>query len=297
VPIEQLIDKQDIVEIVRDEIAAMLLLEESSQRALATAAGKDPQRWAFAVFCGLSSAMYLVNDLADLEDVRRHPIKSRRPIASGEVSTRTATLGAALLGGGALALAFRLEASLGWVAASFTALLATYTRTLKHIVLLDVLAIAAGFVIRAVAGAVAVEVPISQWLLVCTILLALFLALSKRRYEVALLGDGASGHRRALAHYSPAFLDQLITIVAGACVVAYALYTAEPATVRNFGTERLTWTLPFPIYGIFRYLYLVHTRDGGGDPTELLLRDRPLLVCVALWALTIIVVIYRPWTP
>jgi hypothetical protein len=141
-----------------------------------------------------------------------------------------------------------------------------------------------------------VDVPISQWLLVCTLLLALFLGLSKRRHEVVLLGDTAANHRRALAEYSPALLDQLITIVAGATVVSYAVYTTEPATVANFGTDRLTWTLPFPIYGIFRYLYLLHRHQGGGSPAEMLLRDRPLLACVALWAGAIVLIIYRPWS-
>ena len=137
------------------------------------------------------------------------------------------------------------------------------------------------------------SVPISQWLLVCTILLALFLGLSKRRHEVTLLGADAGSHRQTLAQYSAALLDQLITIVAAATLVGYALYTAEPETVEKFGVH-LSWTFPFPIYGIFRYLYLVHRHEGGGSPTEMLLRDRPLLFCVGLWATAIVLIIYRP---
>ena len=195
-----------------------------------------------------------------------------------------------------LAASFWISPDLGIVATGFVALLTAYSRLLKHLVILDVLAIAAGFVLRAVGGAIAVDVPISQWLLVCTILLALFLGLSKRRHEVVLLGDTAATHRQSLAEYSPPLLDQLITTVAGATIVSYAVYTAEPVTVENFGTEQLTWTLPFPIYGIFRYLYLLHRHQGGGSPAETLLRDRPLLACVALWATAIVLIIYRPWS-
>ena len=249
---------------------------------------------AFGVFCGLSSAMYLVNDLTDRDEDRRHPVKSQRPIAAGQLSS-----GAALAAAVALlvcALGFALYLSLGFAVVSliYVSLVVAYSRVLKHLIILDVLTIAGGFVLRAVGGAVAVSVPISQWLLVCTILLALFLGLSKRRHEVMLLGADAGSHRQTLAHYSAALLDQLITIVAAATLVGYALYTAEPETVEKFGTDRLTWTFPFPIYGIFRYLYLVHRHEGGGSPTEMLLRDRPLLFCVGLWATAIVLIIYRP---
>ena len=250
--------------------------------------------WVFAIFCGLSSAMYLVNDLVDRNEDRRHPTKRNRPIASGALSTGSAVAGAIVLAGVSLVASFALGWNVGVVAVVFVGLLAAYSRFLKHLVILDVLVIAAGFVIRAIGGAVAVDVPISQWLLVCAVLLALFLGLSKRRHELVLFGDLAAGHRRSLAAYSPELLDQLISIVAAATLVSYAFYTVEPATVENFGTDQLTWTLPFPIYGIFRYLYLVHREQGGGSPAEMLLRDRPLLACVALWAAAIVLIIYRP---
>ena len=250
--------------------------------------------WAFAVFCGLSSTMYIINDLFDRDDDRRHPTKRRRPIASGALSAGLAVSGAAVLGGVSLAAAFWLGWAFGGGALAFVGLLTAYSRVLKHLVILDVLAIASGFVIRALGGGVAIGVPISQWLLVCTVLLALFLGLSKRRHEIVLLGESASDHRRSLAHYSPQLLDQLISIVAAATIVSYAFYTVEPNTVEKFGTDQLTWTLPLPIYGIFRYLYLVHRHDGGGSPAEMLLRDRPLLACVALWASAIVLIIYRP---
>jgi len=165
---------------------------------------------------------------------------------------------------------------------------------MKHVVILDVLTIAIGFVLRAAAGAVALDVPISHWLYVLTILLALFLALSKRRHELVLLADGATSHRRILEEYSPYLLDQMIAVVSASTIVAYAFYTVSPETVQKFGTDRLMLTLPFPLYGIFRYLYLVHQKEGGGSPSDMLLNDRPLLLCVGLWAAAVAFIIYGP---
>ena len=156
------------------------------------------------------------------------------------------------------------------------------------------LTIAIGFVLRAVAGAVAVNVEISHWLLVCTILLALFIALAKRRHEIVLLADGATQHRPILGEYNSYLLDQMIAVVTASTLMAYVFYTISPETQEKFGTAWLGLTIPFPLYGIFRYLYLVHRREGGGSPAELLLTDRPLLICVALWALAVAVIIYRP---
>ncbi len=156
------------------------------------------------------------------------------------------------------------------------------------------LTLAIGFVLRAVAGAVAVNVEISHWLLVCTILLALFIALAKRRHEIILLADGAASHRPILGEYSAYLLDQMIAVVTASTLIAYVFYTISPETQEKFGTPWLGLTIPFPLYGIFRYLYLVHRRDGGGSPADLLLTDRPLLVCVAVWALAVALIIYRP---
>jgi 4-hydroxybenzoate polyprenyltransferase len=169
-------------------------------------------------------------------------------------------------------------------------------------VIIDVITIAVGFVLRAAAGAVAIAVAIGPWLYVLTILLALFLALSKRRHELVLLADRATEHRRILEEYSPYLLDQMISVVTASTLVAYAIYTVSPDTIAKFQTTYLGLTLPFPLYGIFRYLYLVHQKEGGGSPSDLLLTDRPLLVCVALWALATAVIIYGPaqvlhWTP
>jgi 4-hydroxybenzoate polyprenyltransferase len=217
---------------------------------------------AFGIFCGLSSSVYLVNDIVDREGDRRHPLKANRPIASG--------------------------------ALAYLALQALYSGPLKHIIIIDVLALAGGFVVRAVAGAVAVNVGFSHWLLVCTTLLALFLGLAKRRHEIVLLADTAASHRPILGEYSAYLLDQMIAVVTASTLVAYVFYTVSPETQQKFGTEWLGLTIPFPLYGIFRYLYLVHRREGGGSPADLLMTDRPLLACVALWAAAVALIIYRP---
>jgi len=249
---------------------------------------------AFAIFCGLSGVVYLINDVMDREADRRHPVKARRPIASGALDPRHAVAAAVAIGAVALAAAFWLGLQFGLVATVYLTLLGLYSGPIKRLVILDVLTIALGFVLRAVAGAVAIGVAISHWLLVCTILLALFLALSKRRHELTLLAEGATEHRPILQEYSPYLLDQMIAVVTASTLMGYALYTVSPETIDKFGSDQLIFTLPFPLYGIFRYLYLVHQKEGGGSPTAMLLADRPLLVCVACWAVAVVLIVYRP---
>ena len=250
---------------------------------------------AFLIFCALAGVVYLVNDVADRDRDRQHPRKRNRPIASGALSVPTALGAAALLTACGLGAAWWLGRDFFAVAAGYLLLLVLYSGPLKHIVIIDVLTIAIGFVLRVAAGAVAIGVPISQWLLICTILLALFLGLSKRRHEIVLLADGAIGHRRILEEYSPYLLDQMIGVVTASTLMAYILYATSHETAEKFGTSLLGLTIPFPLYGIFRYLYLVHRKEGGGSPAELLLNDRPLLACVALWAVGVAVIIYRPF--
>jgi 4-hydroxybenzoate polyprenyltransferase len=249
---------------------------------------------AFVIFCALSGAVYLVNDVADRDTDRLHPLKKWRPVASGALSVPTAITAALVL----TALGLAGSAAISWrllsVSAAYVALLGLYSGPLKHIVIIDVLTIAGGFVLRAVAGAVAVDVEISRWLLVCTVLLALFIALAKRRHELVLLASGATSHRPILGEYTPYLLDQMIAVVTASTLIAYAFYAISPETEQKFGTPLLGLTIPFPLYGIFRYLYLVHQREGGGSPADLLLTDRPLLVCVALWALSVALIIYHP---
>jgi 4-hydroxybenzoate polyprenyltransferase len=248
---------------------------------------------AFAIFCALSGAVYLVNDILDREQDRRHPLKATRPIASGALSVTAAASAAAVLAAAALVGAWLLGPAFFITAAAYLFLLFTYSAYLKHVVILDVLTLSAGFTLRAVAGGAAIGVPVSHWLVLCTTLLALFLALGKRRHELVLLGAGATEHRPILEHYSPYLLDQMISVVTASTLIAYAFYTFSPETTEKFGTSMLSLTIPFPLYGIFRYLYLVHRKDLGGSPAELLVDDRPLLVCVALWAVAVVVVIYH----
>ncbi|HEV3214425.1 MAG TPA: decaprenyl-phosphate phosphoribosyltransferase [Vicinamibacterales bacterium] len=250
---------------------------------------------AFLVFCVLSGVVYLVNDVLDREQDRHHPLKAQRPIASGALTVSTAIAAALGLGLGALVVAFLLGLPFFATAAAYLALMAAYSVFLKHIVIIDVLTIAAGFGLRAAAGGAAIDVPVSHWLLLCTTLLALFLALSKRRHELVQLADAATGHRPILEAYSPYLLDQMISVVTASTLIAYAFYTISPETTAKFGTSLLSLTIPFPLYGIFRYLYLVHRKDLGGSPAELLLDDRPLLVCIALWAVAVILIIYHPF--
>ena len=261
------------------------LFDESAQFAAITA---------FAIFCAVSSSMYLLNDLLDRKEDRQHPTKSKRPIAAGVISPTAAGIGALTLGTGGLSAAFLLSNSFGFSALTFLALLSAYSYTLKRIMILDVFTIAIGFVLRASSGAIAVGVPISNWLLVCTLLLALFLGFTKRRREIEQLGDKAAFHRKTLVEYTPQLLDQFIVVTAAATIVSYAFYTGAPGTVEKFETGLLTATLPFPIYGIFRYLYLVHRRDNSGNPSEMLLKDYPTLACVVLWVVTTMFIIYRP---
>lgn len=250
---------------------------------------------AFVIFCALSGAVYLFNDLVDRDADRRHPTKRFRPIAAGELSPAVAATWSVGLGVAGVAAATWLTPVFGVLAASYLGLFVLYSRWLKHIVILDVLAIAIGFALRAAAGGQVIHVPVSDWLLVCTVLLAAFLGLSKRRHELTLLAGGAVDHRRILDEYNPYLLDQMIGVITASTLMAYIIYTTSPDTVERFGTHQLVLTIPFPIYGILRYLYLVHRKDGGGNPSELLITDRPLLICVALWGLVTTLVIYRPF--
>lgn len=253
---------------------------------------------ATAVFCAVSSAVYLFNDLLDVKADRAHPVKRLRPIASGELPAKVAWCACAAL----LAVGFALSArflpmEFTRVAVAYVALQAVYSLFLKRLPLVDVLVIAIGFVLRAIAGAEAVLVRISPWLLLCTFLLALFLALCKRRHEMGVgtvAADGAS-HRAALSGYDIRLLDQLIAISSAATVVCYSIYTLCAETAERFGTHRLGFTIPFVVFGVFRYLDLVYRHREGGRPEQLLLADKVLLVDVLLYALAALAIL-APWT-
>ncbi|MBM4418970.1 MAG: decaprenyl-phosphate phosphoribosyltransferase [Chloroflexi bacterium] len=245
---------------------------------------------AFLVFCAVSSAVYLMNDLLDSEADRQHPRKRSRPIASGRLSPATATIAAAVLAIGGLGVAAAVRLEFGAIVAAYLILNGAYNLGLKRVLLIDLFTLAAFYVLRAVAGAVAIAVPISPWLYLCTILAALFLGLAKRRHELILLGESAADHRLILREYNAPLLEQMITIVTASLIMAYSLYTFSADNLPDDHTMMLT--IPIVVFGIFRYLFLVHRRDAGGSPEDLLLGDRPLTLTVVSLAVVSVAVLY-----
>ena len=239
---------------------------------------------AFAIFSALSGAIYLVNDIFDLQRDRQHPIKRNRPIASGRLPITTAGVTALVLGTAGISAAFVLEGLFGVAALAYVATMVAYTLVLKRVVLLDVFAISAGFVVRAVAGAAVIQVPISPWLYICTGVGALFIALAKRRSELAQAGQSAATQRETLRWYSQALLDQFITVIATSVVMAYSLYTFTAANLPE--NHSMMLTIPFVVYGLFRYMHLVHAKNLGENPEDIVISDVPLIVSIVLWLAT-----------
>jgi len=252
---------------------------------------------AFLDFCVLSGAVYVINDVADYKQDRFHPVKKNRPIASGRLNRSYAAVMGLILYITALAFAYLIHPGFFAIALLYTAVTVGYTYYFKKIAILDVMAISIGFVLRAIAGGTAIDVEASFWLLLCTFLLALFLALSKRRHELVFLSEDAAKHRTNLAEYSPYLLDQMIGVATASTVLAYTLYTVSPETTAKFGTDKLSFTVPFVIFGIFRYLYLIHQKNEGGRPSMLLISDKPLLISIILWILTCVGILYYPHLP
>lgn len=248
---------------------------------------------AFCVFSVLSSGVYIINDMCDYEEDRKHPIKARRTIAADLVKRPQAGFIAAGLIVGSLFAAYYLDVDFFIVGVVYMALMVSYSIILKRVIILDVLIVAIGYVLRAIAGAVVIDVGISSWLLLCTLLIALFLVLSKRRAEINLLGARALEHRKTLAQYAPELLTHMIAIVTAACIVAYCLYTLAPETVEKFGSRNLIITVPFVLYGIFRYLYVSHQERASEMPENIVLRDPPLIICLILWAAICILIVAR----
>jgi len=247
---------------------------------------------AFVIFCLASSAVYLLNDLLDREQDRQHPTKRLRPLASGELSPRVAMTAIVLFTIVSVLAAIWLGRGFGLVIVTYLALNIAYSFRLKHLVIVDVLMVAAFYLLRVAAGVIVVQAErFSPWLYTCVTLLALFIAVGRRRHELILLGEGnANAHRSSLQEYNLRLLDDMIGIVTSAAIIAYSLYTfSAPNLPAN---HAMMLTIPFVLYGLFRYLYLIHVRSEGGAPEELLLRDKPLLTCVALWGLAVVVVLY-----
>ncbi len=248
----------------------------------------------FAIFCAASSGIYIFNDLCDLKQDREHPIKRNRPLAAGTLNVNLARFVMILLFATAAIGALLLSQAFALVIAVYLVTCLAYSLKLKDIVILDVILIANGFVLRAVSGAVLIGVAPSEWLVLCTSMVALLIGFGKRRHEMVLLEKSAENHRASLSDYSVEFLNSIMNICAGAAVLTYALYTRVDETVARVGSRGMMLTIPFVVYGIFRYLFLIHKRRVGGDPVQILFGDRPTLVNLVLWILTVGLVIYVP---
>jgi 4-hydroxybenzoate polyprenyltransferase len=246
----------------------------------------------FICFSLVSGGLYIINDIVDRKEDSAHPDKKRRPIASGRLNRGFALFGSVVLAASAITSTFVLDLIAGYIVSGYALMILIYSLILKKVVILDILVVAIGFVLRAVAGAVVISVVISPWLLVCTFFLALFLVIGKRRYELNLLKGDTGSHRFSLNYYSLPFIDQMIAVVTAACLISYALYTLDSGTVEKFGTTNLIYTIPFVVVGIFRYFYLIYKEGTGGSPEKIFIKDGYILLTVFLWALTSVVIVY-----
>jgi 4-hydroxybenzoate polyprenyltransferase len=246
---------------------------------------------AFIAFCLVSSAIYTFNDIIDLEQDKQHPKKGLRPLACESVTMPAAVMLAALLGGLGLMLAYLAAPTVLMILGGYALMNIAYSLRLKHVVILDVFIIATGFMLRILAGTLGVGIPPSQWLLLCGLMVTLFLGFTKRRAEIIALTDDKTAHRKVLEHYSPVLLDKMIGITAAGLIMSYSLYTMNPDTIRIHNTPNLIYTVPFVMYGVFRYIYLLHHQSRGGDPSHDLVRDPHLFVVVVAWLLATILLI------
>ncbi len=247
---------------------------------------------AFSLFCITSSVVYLINDLIDLEEDKNHPVKKLRPLASGKISLKKVKVVIIVLWLISLIASFYLNLYFGWIIVCYLVLNILYSSYLKKIVIIEVLCIGAFFLLRIIAGTIIAEVDFSHWMIFMTVLLAIFLGFNKRRQELKHYKDNAPIQRYVLTKYNTYFLDQMISVTTASIVVVYMLYTVDYRTINLFGTNHLSYSIPFVYYGIFRYLYLVHKENKDGDPTNLLLSDRVLQINILLWIITCISVIY-----
>jgi len=247
----------------------------------------------FCCFCLTSSVIYIVNDWKDRENDRIHPGKKNRPLACGAISTGDAFTFAVFIVIADIIILFSLGSHVWMVLGAYFLMNIAYTFKLKHVVILDIIIVALGFVLRAISGGVVIEVEISSWLIVATFFLALFLVLCKRRFEMMSLGKNAINHRKNLSDYSVQLLDQMIAIVSGITILSYSLYTLSPQTIRKFNTENLILTIPFVVFGIFKYLHLIYKKQLGGKPEEILLNDRYIQLSIILWIICAVVIIYK----
>ena len=248
----------------------------------------------FLIFCAASSGIYLFNDLCDIRSDRSHPIKCTRPLAAGELNVNAARFAMVTLFAAAALGSLALSPRFALIIVLYLAMCVAYSLQLKNVVILDVILIASGFVLRAISGAVLIDVSISEWLIICTSMVALLVGFGKRRHELTLLRSAASTHRKNLSEYSLRFLDSIMAICAGAALITYALYTRADETVARVGSQWMLITIPFVVYGVFRYLFLIYQRDAGGDPVKILFRDRPTVLNLLFWLIAASLVVYLP---
>src|SRR5690606_119769 len=248
----------------------------------------------FFIFCSASSGIYIFNDLCDIESDRAHPIKSTRPLAAGELNVNLARIAMVALFAAAAIGSLALSSRFALVIVLYLASCVACSLQLKIVVILDVILIACGFVLRAISGAVLIDVMISEWLIIRTSMVALLPGFGKRRHELTLLRSAASTHRKNLGEYSVRFLDSIMAICAGAALITYALYTRADETVARVGSQWMLVTIPFVVYGVFRYLFLIYQRNAGGDPVKILFRDRPTVLNLLLWLIAASLVVYLP---
>lgn len=246
---------------------------------------------AFAAFCLISSTIYIINDIIDIEQDKQHPGKRKRPLPSGKLKISTAAIFAALLGACAILLALAVSHTVLTIILGYAVMNLAYSLKLKHVVILDVFIIAAGFMLRILAGTLGLGIPPSQWLLLCGLMVTLFLGFSKRRAEIIALSEDKAAHRKVLEHYSPVLLDKMIGITASGVIMSYSLYTMNPDTIRIHGTPNLIYTVPFVIYGVFRYIYLLHHQNRGSDTAKDMVRDPHLLIVLLGWTITTFILI------
>lgn len=246
----------------------------------------------FALFCSAASSIYLFNDIRDFDNDKLHPEKNKRPLPAGQLGLTQAYLTSGSLAATCLVGSCLLDPNFFLIVFLYIAMNTAYSLKIKHMVILDVMCIACGFVLRVLAGTTLAGVSPSDWLVICTITLSLFLGFSKRRHELTLIGAGANNHRTVLSEYSGNFLDQMIAVATASTLMSYALYTVSSETIVKFGTRNLVFTIPFVLYGIFRYLYLIHQKQLGGNPTTAVLTDLPLLLNAVFWLVTVIAIIY-----
>ncbi len=247
---------------------------------------------AFIAFCLNASSVYIINDIKDIENDKLHPVKKNRPLPAGLITKGQAWIFALFLSVVSLFTAYIISLNFGILLSVYWVMMIVYSFKLKHVVIVDILIISAGFIIRAISGAVVLDVVISKWLLACTIFLSLFLIIAKRRSEITELGSDAAEHRTILEEYGERFLDQMIAVATSCTIISYVLYTVDPGTIDKFHTSWLIGTVPFVIYGIFRYLYLVYQHNLGGRPEMIFLTDRPLLLSVFLWIIVSMCIVY-----